>query len=129
MLPVMSSADDAWIPLVDEPIGEVVAEIQAKDPEIARLVDTPRRLLAFRTFAYIRVGVLLGELLVDNDLPPDGSGTWVDSLLANTEHRARVVAEVRAVAQEVARDVEGEPGPDEEARRRFLEFARRELET
>jgi hypothetical protein len=129
MLPVMSSADDAWIPLVDEPIGEVVAEIQAKDPEIARLVDTPRRLLAFRTFAYIRVGVLLGELLVDNDLPPDGSGTWVDGLLANTEHRERVVAEVRAVAQEVARDVEGEPGPDEEARRRFLEFARRELET
>ena len=129
MLPVMSSADDAWIPLVDEPIGAFVAEIQAADPEIAALVDTPRRLLAFRTFAYIRVGVLLGELLVDNDTPPDGSGTWVESLLADPEHRARVVAEVGAVAEEVARDVEGEPGPDEEARRRFVEFARRELET
>jgi hypothetical protein len=124
----MSSADDAWIPLVDEPIGAIVAEIQAEDPEIAALVETPRRLLAFRTFAYIRVGVLLGELLVDNDMPPDGSGTWVESLLANPDHRRRVVAEVRAVAEEVARDVEGEPGPDEAARRRFLEFARRELE-
>ncbi|HEX6680204.1 MAG TPA: hypothetical protein VF063_06120 [Gaiellaceae bacterium] len=125
----MSSADDAWIPLVDEPIGAIVAEIQAKDPEIAALVDTPRRLLAFRTFAYIRVGVLLGELLVDIDTPPDGSGTWVESLLADPAHRARVVAEVRAVAEEVARDIEGDAGPDEEARRRFLEFARRELET
>ncbi len=125
----MSSADDAWIPLVDEPIGAIVAQIQAEDPEIGARVDTPRRLLAFRTFAYIRVGVLLGELLVDNDMPPDGPGTWVESLLADAEHRARVVAEVQAVAEEVARDVEGEPGPDEEARRRFLEFARRELET
>jgi len=125
----MSSADDAWIPLVDEPIGELVAGIQAEDPEIAALVDTPRRLLAFRTFAYIRVGVLLGELLVENEMPQDGSGTWVESLLTNQEHRARVVAEVRAVAEEVARDVEGEAGPDEAARRRFVEFARRELET
>jgi hypothetical protein len=129
MLPEMSSADDAWIPLVDEPIGELVAGIQAEDPEIAALVDTPRRLLAFRTFAYIRVGVLLGELLVENEMPPDGSGTWVESLLANQEHRTRVVDEVRAVAEEVARDVEGEAGPDEAARRRFVEFARRELET
>ena len=129
MLPVMSSAEDAWIPLVDEPIGELVADIQAQDPEIAALVDTPRRLLAFRTFAYIRVGVLLGELLVESEMPPDGSGTWVENLLANQEHRARVVAEVRAVAEEVARDVEGEAGPDEAARRRFVEFARRELET
>ena len=129
MLPEMSSADDAWIPLVDEPIGELVAGIQAENAEIAALVDTPRRLLAFRTFAYIRVGVLLGELLVENEMPPDGSGTWVESLLANQEHRARVVDEVRAVAEEVARDVEGEAGPDEAARRRFVEFARRELET
>jgi hypothetical protein len=128
MLPVMSTADDAWIPLVDEPIGAIVAEIQAEDPEITALVDTPRRLLAFRTFAYIRVGVLLGELLVENDMPPDGSGTWVERLLESPEHRARVVGEVRAVAEEVARDVEGDAGPDDAARRRFLEFARRELE-
>jgi hypothetical protein len=128
MLRGMSTADDAWIPLVDEPIGAIVAEIQAEDPEIAALVDTPRRLLAFRTFAYIRVGVLLGELLVENEMPSDVSGTWVETLLDRPEHRRRVVDEVRAVAEEVARDVEGEAGPDEEARRRFLEFARRELE-
>jgi hypothetical protein len=129
MLPVMSSADDAWIPLVDEPIGEIVAEIQAEDPNIAALVETPRRLLAFRTFAYIRVGVLLGELLVDNDMPPDGSGTWVESLLADPGHRKRVVDEVRSVAEEVARDVAADFGPDDAARRRFLDFARRELES
>lgn len=129
MLPVMSSTEDAWIPLVDEPIGEIVADIQAEHPEIAALVDTPQRLLAFRTFAYIRVGVLLGELLVDNDMPPNGTDTWVESLLARPEYRARVVDEVRSVAEEVARDIEGEAGPDEAARRRFVEFARRELET
>jgi hypothetical protein len=125
---MMSSTEDAWIPLVDEPIGAIVAGIQAEHPEIAALVDTPQRLLAFRTFAYIRVGVLLGELLVDNDMPPDRSDTWVESLLARPEHRARVVDEVRSVAEEVARDVEGEAGPDEAARHRFREFARRELE-
>jgi hypothetical protein len=125
----MSSTEDAWIPLVDEPIGAIVADIQAEHPEIDALVDTPQRLLAFRTFAYIRVGVLLGELLVENEMPPDGSGTWVESLLESPEHRARVVAEVRSVAEEVARDVEEEAGPDDAARRRFLEFARRELET
>jgi hypothetical protein len=125
---MMNSAEEAWIPLVDEPIGAIVADIQAEHPEIAALVDTPQRLLAFRTFAYIRVGVMLGELLVENDMPPDGSGTWVESLLESPEHRARVVVEVRSVAEEVARDVEGEAGPDDAARRRFLEFARRELE-
>jgi hypothetical protein len=125
---MMSSTEDAWIPLVDEPIGAIVAEVQAEHPEIAALVDTPQRLLAFRTFAYIRVGVLLGELLVDNDMPPDGSDTWVESLLARPEYRRRVVDEVRSVAEEVARDVEEEAGPDDAARRRFLEFARRELE-
>jgi hypothetical protein len=128
MLPLMSRTDDAWIPLVDEPIGAIVADIQAESPEIAALVDTPQRLLAFRTFAYIRVGVLLGELLVENDMPPDGPGTWVETLLARPEHRTRVVDEVRSVAEEVAREAEGEAGPDEAARQRFLEFARRELE-
>ena len=52
----------------------IVAQIQADDPEIERLVGSPRRILAFRTFAYIRVGVKLGELLVEHDVPPyDGS--------------------------------------------------------
>ena len=68
----MADADEIWIPLVDEPIGTIVQEIQDGDPEIRRLVDTPHRVLAFKTFAYIRVGVLLGQLLVENDVDPAG---------------------------------------------------------
>jgi hypothetical protein len=122
------SAEDVWLPLVDEPIGEFVAELQREDEELAALVASPRRQLAFRTFAYIRVGVLLGSLLVDYDVEPGGSRTWVDELLANPEHRATAAAEVRAVAQEVAADpklAEEEPvGPDDEARDRFRRFAK-----
>ena len=122
------SAEDVWLPLVDEPIGAFVAELQREDAELAALVASPRRQLAFRTFAYIRVGVLLGSLLVDHDVEPEGSRTWVDELLANPEHRAAAAAEVRAVAQEVAADpklAEEDPvGPDEEARERFRRFAK-----
>jgi hypothetical protein len=124
----VSAPDDFWIPLVDEPIGSIVRELQESDPEIAALVDSPRRLLAFRTFAYIRVGVLLGRLLVEEDLQP--SEDWIGALLANAEHRARVEREVRAVAEEIAADptYDREPvGPDDDARARFREFARRQL--
>ena len=89
-------------------------------------------MLAFRTFAYIRVGILLGQLLVDNDIPPyDGSETWVDLLLRDPAHRAAVQSEVRAVAEEIAADpkyADEEPlGPDEDARERFRAFARERL--
>jgi hypothetical protein len=127
----MTRPDEVWIPLVDEPIGSIVAQIQAEHVEIAGLVDSPQRLLAFKTFAYIRVGLVLGELLVENDIEPyNGSRTWIEQLLGNPEYKARVVEEVRAVAEEVARDVPGQPplGPDEAARQRFLDFARRRLE-
>jgi hypothetical protein len=126
------SADEIWIPLVDEPIGTIVAQLQEEDPELDELVSTPERLLAFRTFAYIRVGLLLGELLVDADLEPyDGTETWVDRLLEDPEHREAVAREVRAVAEEIAADAAGatheQVGPDEEARRRFREFAKERL--
>jgi hypothetical protein len=125
----MTRPEDVWIPLVDEPIGSIVAQIQADQPDIAALVDTPQRLLAFRTFAYIRVGLVLGELLVDNDIEPyNGSETWIEMLLSHPEHQARVEEEVKAVAEEVARDIPGDAaplGPDEAARERFLDFARR----
>jgi hypothetical protein len=126
--------EDLWIPLVDEPIGSIVARIQEEDPELARLVASPHRLLAFRTFAYIRVGILLGELLMESDLDPyDGSETWVDKLLADPEHRAAVAREVRSVGDEIAADPayadEDRLGPDEEALRRFREFAKKRLET
>ena len=123
------SAEDFWLPLVDEPIGEFVAELQREDEELAALVASPRRQLAFRTFAYIRVGVLLGSLLVDHDVRPGGSRTWVDELLADPKHRAAVIEEVKAVAREVAADpklAEEEPvGPDEQVRERFRRFAQK----
>jgi len=128
-------ADDPeplWIPLVDEPIGSIVAKIQEEDSDIRRLTATPRRILAFRTFAYIRVGILLGQLLVDHDIAPyDGSETWVEQLLREPAHREAVAREVRAVAAEIAADpayAEDESvGPDEDARARFREFARKQL--
>jgi hypothetical protein len=124
--------DEIWVPLVDEPIGSIVRTIEEGDPELQRLVSSPRRVLAFRTFAYIRVGLLLGQLLFDHDLPPyDGSETWVDALLRDPGHREALAREVRAVADEVAADPsygEDEPvGPDEGARERFREFAKRRL--
>src|SRR3989337_3000982 len=99
----MTEHEEVWLPLVDEPIGSIVAQLQADDPEIDRLVGSPRPILAFRTFAYIRVGVKLGELLVDNDVPPyDGTDTWIELLLRDPAHRAAVAAEVRAVAADIA---------------------------
>ena len=124
--------EEIWLPLVDEPIGTLVRQIQAKNPEIDRLVNSPHRLLAFRTFAYIRVGVLLGQLLFDSDVPPyDGSETWIDAFLRDPKHHDALVEEIHAVAREIAADpkyVDDEPlGPDDEARERFRAFAREKL--
>lgn len=122
------ATDNVWLPLVDEPLGEFVAKLQQDDPELAALVASPRRQLAFRTFAYIRVGVLLGSLLVDNDFETDSPRTWVEQLLAEPAHREAAVEEVKRVAREVAADpklADEEPmGPDEGARERFRRFAR-----
>ena len=128
----MPEHKDIWIPLVDEPIGSIVGQVQADHPEIDRLVASPHKILAFRTFAYIRVGILLGRLLVEHDVPAyDGTETWIDRLLRDPKHRQAVVDELRAVAEEVAADpryAEDDPvGPGEEARRRFREFAKKQL--
>jgi hypothetical protein len=130
----MTGQEEVWLPLVDEPIGSIVQQLQEDDPEIERLVGSPRRILAFRTFAYIRVGMKLGELLVEHDLPPyDGSETWVELLLRDPAHRAVVAGEVRAVAEEIAADPrygeEEHLGPDDDARARFREFARKQLDS
>ena len=121
--------EEVWVPLVDEPIGAFVTQLQEEDEELAALVASPRRQLAFRTFAYIRLGVLLGSLLVEHDVASDESQTWVDRLLADPKHRAAAVEEVGAVAREVAADpklAEEEPvGPDDEARERFRRFAKK----
>jgi hypothetical protein len=120
-----------WIPLVDEPIGSIVAEIEAQDAGIRELLDTPHKLLAFRTFSYIRVGLVLGRLLVDHeDDASTDSETWVEALYRDPQVRAEVVREVRQVAEEVA--AEAGPGetaaPDESARSRFRAFAREALD-
>jgi hypothetical protein len=130
----MAGLEDVWIPLVDEPIGSIVRQIEDEDDEIRRLVETPKRLLAFRTFAYVRVGILLGRLLVDEDLEPyDGTQTWVEKLVEDPRHRQRIVEEVRAVAEEVSQDPRyaGEEalGPDEAARVRVRETLAKQLES
>jgi hypothetical protein len=128
----VASLDDIWLPLVDEPIGGIVARLEAEDPELARRVASPRRLLAFRTFAYIRVGLVLGQLLFEDEIEPyDGSEAWVETLLGNPTHRQALVNELRTTAEEIAADpryADDEPlGPDEGARERFREFARKRL--
>jgi hypothetical protein len=128
----MSEQDDLWIPLVDEPIGSIVDQLQAENPDIDELVSGPHKILAFRTFAYIRVGLLLGQLLVDNDVPEyDGTETWIEALLRDERHKQAVVDELRKVAEEVAADPryagDERIGPDDEARARFREFARKQL--
>jgi hypothetical protein len=118
--------EETWIPLVDGPIGAVVDRVQAEHPEIAAQIDSPNRLLAFRTFAYIRVGMLLGELLVDRDLEGED---WLDRLLEDPECYELVVREVLAVAKDTAGEPTGEGpvGPSAEERARFAEFAKRRL--
>ena len=128
----MPDLEDLWIPLVDEPLGSIIEQIQRENPDIQKLIESPHRILAFRTFAYIRVGLLLGQLLFDNDLPPyDGSETWVDALLKDPAHHDARLREVRAVAEEIAADpkyADDEPlGPDEDVRERFRAFAREQL--
>lgn len=127
---VMAGPEEVWLPLVDEPVGDIVAQIQAEDPEIERLIGSPHRILAFRTFAYIRVGLLLGELLFEQ-APQEPDENWVEALLRDPKHHEALHREVRAVAEEIAADpkyADDEPlGPDDGVRERFREFARRQL--
>ena len=128
----VAGSEEIWLPLVDEPVGDIVAQIQAEDPEIDRLIGSAHRILAFRTFAYIRVGLLLGELLFEQDLLAEQADeTWVEALLRDPKHHEALHREVRAVAEEIASDpkyADEEPlGPDEDARDRFKAFARKQL--
>jgi hypothetical protein len=129
ILSSVKEQEERWMPLVDEPIGLIVKEIEDQDPGLRALIDTPEKLLAFRTFAFIRVGVVLGRLLMDNEVEAyDGSETWIDALLRNPAHRNEITAEIRAVADELSdAEIDEALGPDEATRNRFREFARREL--
>jgi hypothetical protein len=126
----VTEQSNLWLPLVDEPIGAIVRELEEEDPQLRVLMDSPEKLLAFRTFANIRVGIVLGRLLMDEEVEAyDGTATWVEALLRDPEHREAIAAEVRAVAEELA-DSDGDDalGPDDGTRDRFREFARRELD-
>ena len=128
----MADLEELWIPLVDEPLGSIIEQIQRENPAIAQLIESPHRILAFRTFAYVRCGLLLGQLLFDNDVPAyDGSESWIDALLRDPAHHEALTREVRTVAEEIAADPnyadEGPLGPDDAARERFRAFAREHL--
>ena len=126
----MSEHDDLWAPLVDEPIGPIVEQLQAEHPEIGELVTGPQAILAFRTFAHIRVGLVLGQLLVESDVPDyDGTETWIDALLRDPGTRRPWSASCARWPRRCRgrHPVEEPPGPDEAARERFREFARRQL--
>ena len=128
----MSGDDELWIPLVDEPIGTFVDGLLGEHDDLAQAVASPQRLLAFRTFAYLRVGMLLGRLLVERDVDTSAGGrSWAELLLEDPVVRAEAVAEVRAVAEEIAADPayadETALGPDDAERERFREFAKRHL--
>jgi transglutaminase-like putative cysteine protease len=124
----VSAPEEAWIPLVDGPIGEVVDRVQEEHPEIRELIDSPSRLLAFRTFAFIRLGILLGRLLVERDVEGED---WVQQLLEDPDCYDEVVREVLAVAEATANEPgyerEASVGPSDEERERFQEFAKRRL--
>jgi hypothetical protein len=128
----VADLEELWIPLVDEPLGSIIEQIQRENPAIAQLIESPHRILAFRTFAYVRCGLLLGQLLFDNDVPAyDGSESWIDALLRDPAHHEALTREVRTVAEEIAADPnyadEGPLGPDDAARERFRAFAREHL--
>ena len=98
---------ELWLPLVDEPIGSIVdADPGASDPELAALVARRAALLAFRTFAYIRVGHRARRSCSSSTTcrrttaPRPGSS----SSCASPAHREQIAQEVRAVADEIAAD-------------------------
>ena len=61
----------------------------------------------------------------------DADENWIEALLRDPKHHEALHREVRAVAEEIAADPkyadEGPLGPDEAARERFKDFARRQL--
>jgi hypothetical protein len=115
--------------LLDDSLNEVINEIQYGDPVLAELADSPRHQLAFRTFAWLKAGVLLGELLVERDLEASAvtGSSWMSELLDDPEVRARLEAEVQAVGYQVAAEpalVHARPvRPDPATRERFLKMA------
>ncbi len=88
--------------LVDGPIAVLVDDVLAEHPDVAALVATPGQRLVFRTFAAIRVGLVLGEALMEAGVEDDDA--WVDEVAARPDIRQRLATELRAVAERAAAD-------------------------
>jgi hypothetical protein len=88
--------------LVDGPVAVLVDHVLAEHPDVAALVATPGRRLVFRTFAAIRVGVVLGETLTAAGM--ESADAWVDEVAARPDVRSRLETELRTVAERVAAD-------------------------
>jgi hypothetical protein len=112
-------------------INDLISSIQAGDLVLSELQLSPRHQLAFRTFAWLRAGIVLGQLLMERDLRPQ-EGRWVEELLADSEVREVVVEAVQKLGYQIASDPElvhaRAVRPDPEARLRFLEHAQAALQ-
>lgn len=108
----------------EEALDEVIERIQDGDPVLSELRNSPRHQLAFRTFACLRAGILLGQWLSERDVDGDD---WVAQLLEEPELYERLCAEVESVGYQIACDpslVHERPHqPDPAMRRRFLRMA------
>lgn len=110
--------------ICDDALDEVIEQIQEGDPVLAELRHSPRHQLAFRTFACLKAGILLGQQLVERDVEGDD---WVAQLLEDPDLYDRLRAEVESVGYQIACDpslVHERPRqPDPAMRRRFLLLA------
>lgn len=105
-------------------LDQVIDQIQEGDPVLTELRNSPRHQLAFRTFACLKAGILLGQQLVERDTQGED---WVAKLLAEPAIYDRLRAEVESVGYQIACDpslVHERPRqPDPAMRRRFMRMA------
>jgi len=82
----VANLDEIWVPLVDEPIGSIVETIEEDDPDLRRLVASPRQLLAFRT-RHFEYAVNYIEKKVDNPIATGGTPyvPWLHQLIEETK--------------------------------------------
>src|SRR2546423_12721493 len=66
----VAGAEEVWIPLVDEPIGSIVAQLQAEDPEIGRPGGPPGQPAAVCTVADSPRGIPLRQPVVEEERSP-----------------------------------------------------------
>ena len=128
----MSEHEDLWIPLVDEPIGSIVEQLQADIPRStvsSRARTASSRSAPSPTSASASCSASCSSRTTCRSTTAPRRGSR--RCCASPSITRRVVAELRAVAEEVAADpryADEEPiGPDDAARERFREFAKKQL--